>query len=190
MTIRFSALLLLLPGTSVATAQTAPEGDNLLPPELPWRGKSERLVAKADDPWITPSEKDEFVSTPDYATTRAWLDRLVASSERLRIESYGTSVLGRELYAVIATKDGARPAKPLVLVQAGIHPGEIDGKDAGLMLLRDIALRGKETLLDGVTLCSCPFSVRTAMRTPSPTAARISADRSVKAGERPLRTST
>ena len=28
--------------------------------------------------------------------------------------------------------------KPTVLVQAGIHAGEIDGKDAGMMLLRDI----------------------------------------------------
>ena len=31
----------------------------------------------------------------------------------------------------------------MLLVQAGIHSGEIDGKDAGLMLLRDIALGGK-----------------------------------------------
>ena len=31
--------------------------------------------------------------------------------------------------------------KPVVLIQGGIHAGEIDGKDAGLMLLRDIALR-------------------------------------------------
>jgi hypothetical protein len=35
-----------------------------------------------------------------------------------------------------------------VLAQAGIHAGEIDGKDAGLMLLRDIAFGGKEALLD------------------------------------------
>jgi hypothetical protein len=30
------------------------------------------------------------------------------------------------------------------LVQAGIHSGEIDGKDAGMMLLRDIALVEKQ----------------------------------------------
>jgi hypothetical protein len=44
-----------------------------------------------------------------------------------------------------------------VLVQAGIHSGEIDGKDAGLMLLRDIALRGKDTLLDSVDLVFVPI---------------------------------
>jgi hypothetical protein len=33
------------------------------------------------------------------------------------------------------------------LVQAGIHSGEIDGKDAGMMLLRDIAFGGKNRLV-------------------------------------------
>ena len=85
---RIASLLLLF--TAVAGAQPAPEWDKLLPPELPWRGKSERLVAKADDPWITPAERSGFESTPDYATTRAWLERLVASSELFRIERFGT----------------------------------------------------------------------------------------------------
>ena len=70
---------------------------------------------------------------------------------------YGTAE-GRELYAVVASKN---PANPVVLVQAGIHAGEIDGKDAGLMLLRDIALRGKDRLLDKATLVFVPvvFSI-------------------------------
>jgi hypothetical protein len=48
-----------------------------------------------------------------------------------------------------------------VLLQAGIHPGEIEGKDAGLMLLRDIAVTGKYPhLLDHVVLVYIPvFSV-------------------------------
>lgn len=39
-----------------------------------------------------------------------------------------------------------------MLIQVGIHSGKIDGTDAGLMLLRAIALRGKDTLLDTVDL--------------------------------------
>jgi hypothetical protein len=56
------------------------------------------------------------------------------------------------------TPDAARAAhKPVVLVQAGIHPGEIEGKDAGLMLLRDIAVTGKYPhLLDHVVLVYIP----------------------------------
>jgi hypothetical protein len=154
-----SALALFVLVCGAAAAQPASEWDNLLPPELPWRGKSERLVAKSDDPWITPSERDNFATTPNDATTRAWLERLTSSSKLFRIEHYGTSALGREMYAVIATKDGATldPSKPLVLAQAGIHSGEIDGKDAGLMLLRDIAFRGKDKLLDRVNLLFVPI---------------------------------
>jgi hypothetical protein len=55
MKIKLSALLLLLLGTTAA-AQPAPEWDDLLPPALPWRGQSERLIAKSNDSWITPSE--------------------------------------------------------------------------------------------------------------------------------------
>ena len=137
-----------------AAAQLAPL-PALLPPLLPWRGASEALVVAADDPWITPAERTDFVDTPDYAATRAWLDRLVAASPLLRIERFGTTAQGRELYYVRASKGGGR--KPVLLVQAGIHAGEIDGKDAGLMLLRDIAFRGKDGLLDDADLVFVPI---------------------------------
>ena len=101
-----------------------------------------------------PSGQD-FVTTPDYAETRAWLDRLVAASPLLSIESFGRTAQGRELYFVRASKSGRD--NPVLLVQAGIHSGEIDGKDAGLMLLRDIALRGKDRLLDHADLIFVPI---------------------------------
>jgi hypothetical protein len=47
--------------------------------------------------------------------------------------------------------------KTIVMVQSGIHAGEIEGKDAGLMLLRDIAVTGKYPhLLDHVVLVFIP----------------------------------
>lgn len=150
----------ILPAAALpALAQPASQWSDILPPPLPWHGKSERLVVRADDPWITPSEAAGFRTTPDYAATRAWLERLAAASPRVRIETFGRSVEGRDLIAVLVTKsrDGRLdPDLPLVLVQAGIHPGEIDGKDAGLMLLRDIALRGKDRLLDHANLLFVP----------------------------------
>jgi hypothetical protein len=46
----------------------------------------------------------------------------------------------------------------VLLVQAGIHAGEIDGKDAGLMLIRDMVITGtRAKLLDGVTLLFIPI---------------------------------
>lgn len=153
---RFALLLstMLLPLSPPAHAQ-AIDVQSVLPPVLPWSGASERLIVGADDPWITPAERARFQTTPTYAETRAWLERLVKASPLLKMETFGRSGEGRDLLMVRAHKGAAR--KPVVLVQGGIHSGEIDGKDAGLMLLRDIALRGKDGLLDRVDLVFVPI---------------------------------
>jgi len=124
-------------------------------------------AAAAD--WTTPAETAGFRTTPSYADTLAYLKRLEeAAPGKIRLETFGVSPQGRPMMAVIAnangvfTPEGARAAKlPVVLVQAGIHPGEIEGKDAGLMLLRDFAVTGKSPhLLDHVVLVFIPiFSV-------------------------------
>ena len=125
-----------------------------LPPALPWSGASEALVVDRDDPWITPAERAGFATSPRYGEVQAWLKRLDAASPLISLEIFGRTGEGRDMLLVRASKGGG--AKPVVLVQAGIHAGEIDGKDAGLMLLRDIALRGKDGLLDKVDLVFVP----------------------------------
>ena len=150
--LRAAPLALLL----AATAAPAQQMEAPLPPLVPWSGASERLIAPDTDPWITPAETAKFVDTPDYAATRAWLDRLVASAPHLlSIQSFGKTAQGRDLYYVRASKGGA--GKPVLLAQGGIHSGEIDGKDAGMMLLRDIAHRGKDQLLDNADLVFVPI---------------------------------
>ena len=153
--------------SSPAMSQTPPPVPNaapwdqvFLPPALEWDGTSRSLLADASNPWITDFERDPAHDfSPNYADTRAWFDRLAAASDLIRIEVFGTSPEGRPIYAVIASKDGATldPDKPVVLAQAGIHPGEIDGKDAGMMLLRDIAFGGKDGLLDHANLILVPI---------------------------------
>ncbi len=56
---------------------------------------------------------------------------------------------------VVGRSDGSRP---VVLVQAGIHAGEIEGKDAGFWFIRDL-LAGKVApgALDAVTLVFVPI---------------------------------
>lgn len=124
--------------------------------------------AQATD-WTTPAEAAHSRTTPSYADTLAYLQRLQrAAPNKLKLVNFGTTPEGRPMMAVIASADGtfdpaaARAAhKPVVLLQAGIHPGEIEGKDAGLMLLRDIAVTGKwPHLLDHSVLVFIPvFSV-------------------------------
>ena len=141
-------------------APVAPWDQEFLPPAPPWQGASQALLRPASDPWVTAFEADpDHNFSPDYAATRAWFDRLEAASPWIRIEVFGTSPEGRPIYAVIASKDGAAfdPGKPVLLAQAGIHPGEIDGKDAGMMLLRDICFHGKDHLLDGANLILAPI---------------------------------
>ncbi len=130
----------------------------MLPPALSWSEASKALIARPGDPWITPAERAGFVTTPCYAETRAWLERLAAASPAIALDTFGRTAEGRDMMLVRTSTGAARDGrpKPVVLVQAGIHAGEIDGKDAGLMLLRDIALRGKTGLLDRVDLVFVP----------------------------------
>jgi murein tripeptide amidase MpaA len=162
----FAALALLSLG-SPAMSQTPPSVPNaapwdqpFLPPAPEWTGASRDLLRDALDPWITAFEADaDHDFSPSYTDTRAWFDRLDAASDLIRIEQFGVSPEGRPIYAVIASKDGAvfDPSKPVLMIQAGIHPGEIDGKDAGMMVLRDIAFYGKDDLLDRVNLIVIPI---------------------------------
>jgi hypothetical protein len=147
------AVLTSRPTTAAADETANPE--DFLSPVLPWHEASEALLANHDDPWITPSEETDLTDTPNYEKTIAHLKRLAAASPMIRLQEFGRTSEGRLLYVVIATQDKSctpqalrASGKPILLAQAGIHAGEIDGKDAGLMLLRDIALRGKASLLD------------------------------------------
>ena len=52
-----------------STAQT------ILPPVIEWHGKSEALIANANNTWITAAEKSDFVTTPDYKETMSWFKK-------------------------------------------------------------------------------------------------------------------
>jgi Zinc carboxypeptidase len=114
--------------------------------------------------WLTPAEAAGFEATPDYEETMAFLRRLAGRLPEMRLESFGRSAAGRPLPLVVVSRERAftaaaarRLAKPIVLIQNGIHPGEIDGKDACLMILRDLALGRRRGLLDDATLLVVPI---------------------------------
>jgi murein tripeptide amidase MpaA len=157
----------VLAGVTVfATSVVATEA--ILPPGRPWAGASRGVVARAGDPWRTPCEASGFTRTPGYDDTMAWLERLCATTPDLRRVALGTSGEGRTIWMVVAARGAASHTvssvralgRPIVFVQAGIHAGEIDGKDAGLMLLRDLAAdpqRRLYDLLDSVSLVFVPI---------------------------------
>ena len=157
------ALLMVAVWTAVLPAQ--PGETALLPPELPWDGKSKRLIVADDDAWITPAERSGMERTPRYDETVDWLRRLVAQAPELQMVSLGRSAEGREIWMVVASRGGGadpealrKNGRPTLLAHAGIHAGEIDGKDAGLMLLRDMTVRGtRKKLLDRCNLLFVPI---------------------------------
>jgi hypothetical protein len=108
---------------------------------------------------LTQAELTGFRKTETYDEVLAFLTRLERLSPYLRVSFIGPSEQGRRIPVVVASKEklfepGERykSGKPVVLVLNSIHAGEVDGTDATLMLLRDIALTNRLDLLDGVTL--------------------------------------
>lgn len=142
-------------------AQTPQE---VLPPELLWSGRSRALTAPPNDPWITPAERSKFRTSPGYDETVAWLRKLDASSPNVEVSSLGRSVEGREIVVVVASESGSskptpgqKRSRPLVFAQGGIHSGEIDGKDAGMMLLRELVHGRRRDLLSKADFVFVPI---------------------------------
>lgn len=115
--------------------------------------------------WATLAEASDYAKTARHAETLAWARRLADASELVDYQVFGTSPEGRDLAVLVVSRDRAftpeaarATGKEIVLVQAGIHPGEIEGKDAGLALLRDIVITGEHAdLLEHAILLFIPI---------------------------------
>jgi murein tripeptide amidase MpaA len=115
--------------------------------------------------WQTHAEQTNYRETPNYVDTIAYAKRLAAASPVIEYRSFGQSGQGRDLPLLIASESGVltpHSAKEknlaVVLIQACIHAGEPDGKDAGFALLRDIAItKSRAGLLSNVVLLFIPI---------------------------------
>ena len=115
--------------------------------------------------WATPAEASDYTRTPRYAETMAYFARLDEASPQVVMQRFGTSPEGRALHAVIVSAEGvATPeaahatGKPIVFVQAAIHPGEHEGKDVLMALVRDLTVSGKHAdLVDKAVLVLVPI---------------------------------
>ena len=164
-------LLAALIATSLASA--APSGASGTAPVASGITAAQVAATEAADTsislyWRTKAERSGYRQTPDYDETVRFCRQIEAGSRWVKVESYGTSGQGRDLPLMIVSRDAAftpqqafATGKPIVLIQNGIHSGEIEGKDATLELLRDLLVRRtRERLLDHVVLLVLPiFSV-------------------------------
>ena len=123
------------------------------------------LAGAATLPLSTVAERSGFQQTGRYDEVVALCaDFAKAYPKAVRCFDFGTTPQCRPMKAMAVSTSGVldpRAARsrglPVVLAQGGIHAGEIDGKDAGFWLLRDL-LGGKAGpgLLDKTVLLFVP----------------------------------
>lgn len=103
------------------------------------------------------------METATYAQCIAFYRQLDKNSPKLSIKEIGMSDAGYPYHLVLYSNDGGtdpvlwhRQHKVVILINNGIHPGEPDGVDASMMLLRDL-VTGRINLPDNVALAVIPL---------------------------------
>jgi len=112
---------------------------------------------------LTRAEESQFTETSNYVEVVDFLNQLQQKSQLMRLRSIGQSTEGREiLLAILGDPAPSSPAqlltmdKPAIYIQANIHAGEVEGKEAMLMLMRDILLGEFRHLLKNQVLLIVP----------------------------------
>ncbi len=114
---------------------------------------------------LTRAEATGFRETSLHADVMRFIAGLAARSDpRLQITSFGASPGGRELPLLVLSRDGVRTpeearrdGRPVVLMLDGIHPGEVEGKEASLALVRDLLDGRHPDWLDALVLLVAPL---------------------------------
>jgi hypothetical protein len=106
----------------------------------------------------TTAEKSDYKETSRHADVVAFCEALSRQSDTVRLDTLGTTHEGRKVpLLVLADPPVSRPSqagkRAVVLCVGNIHAGEVDGKEALLMLARDLAAgEGRGLLKDLVVL--------------------------------------
>lgn len=113
---------------------------------------------------FTRAEITAYAQTSSYSDVVEFLQNLLKKDPPMRLEWIGRSPLGKEIPLVVVAKNplitplqAKAEGKLVVYVQANIHAGEVEGKEASLMLLREIAKNPKHPYLDRMVLLVTPI---------------------------------
>ncbi len=113
---------------------------------------------------LTQAEVSDFTATSRYEDVLRFIKDLQKKSSLIRIETLCTSAEGRAVpLLVIGNPAPSSPSemrhrqKAAVYIQANIHAGEVEGKEASLMLARDILLADTPPYLDKLVILVAPI---------------------------------
>ncbi len=121
-------------------------------------------LATAQERPLTVAEKSQFQATSRYDDVIAFIRGLQNLSQNIRLETLATSAEGRDIpLLVLGNPLPPSPAslrfdkRGVVYIQANIHAGEVEGKEASLMLARDILLAADHSYLDRLIILIAPI---------------------------------
>ena len=113
---------------------------------------------------LTVAEASDYKATSRHADVLAFVAELQRRSADLRVETLCFSPEGREVPLLVigrplpATPTSLRDdTRGVIYIQANIHAGEVEGKEASLMLARDVLLAGEPPYLDKLIILIAPI---------------------------------
>ncbi|HEV8215363.1 MAG TPA: M14 family zinc carboxypeptidase [Gemmatimonadaceae bacterium] len=113
---------------------------------------------------LTRAERTNFAETSHYEDVVAFIDSLKLLGAKIATGSIGKTIEGRELPYVIASRplittpgEARRLGRPIAYIQANIHAGEVEGKEAMQSMLRDLLFDKKKNVLDSIVLIVQPI---------------------------------
>ena len=125
---------------------------------------SSLMIASTKGKILTTAEKTNFESTSRYTEVMDFFKQLKKISSNIKMESIAKSIEGRDIPLIImgkplpkSYKDIKKDKRIVIYVQANIHAGEVEGKEAIQMLARDILQKETPDYLKNVLLLICPI---------------------------------
>jgi len=144
-----NCILVILLSIQVLSAQ------NFLPPFQPWKGKSEAILLKSSERFVTPFELSNGENSATRVQLYDWFSELMKEYPIVSRQSIGKTAQNRDIWMYAIRKAGK--TKPTLLFQAGIHAGEIDGKDAGMLVFRELLSKKNQEILNNVNILFIPI---------------------------------
>jgi dipeptidyl-peptidase 4 len=121
-------------------------------------------LAQPPDELLTVAEKSGFKATARHAEVVALCEALARSSPLIRLTELGKSGEGRSLPLMIVSDppistpaEAKASGKLVVFLFGNIHAGEVDGKEALPMLVRDLVAKPDHPLLKHLILAVAPI---------------------------------
>jgi hypothetical protein len=122
------------------------------------------FVLPAQGPLQTTAERSDYKSTSTYADVMNFTDKLLESDDYIRKEIIAVSAEGRDIPLFILADpmpdtpdDLKKDDRIVVYIQANIHAGEVEGKEASQMLMRDLLKYKNKDLFKNVVFLVCPI---------------------------------